>query len=385
VAGIQVATKPPFWRDVRTISWAFQLVVLGLFIAIIAILYNNVRVNSANQGLPVGFDFLDQPSDFTIPGNDLRTTQPVRDAIFEGVLNTLRVVVLGIILATIIGIAVGIGRLSGNWLVRNLTLVYVEAIRNVPLLGLVIFSYLAIALSVFPTIDNSWIVDGLLVANGRGISAPWITGSGVRLLAVLAVAAVVGLVVRRWRNTVQDRTGAPTRMPLYVIPPVVATALIGAAVVGVGLSGPTLDGRVVTGGITMPPEYFALLVALTVYTSSHIAEIFRGSIQAVPRGQGEAASAMALSSWQRMRYVILPQSLRIALPPLGNQYLNLLKNSSLGLAISYFELTKVTQTTIGNRSPAVPAFTLLIVLYLIGSLTLSLLVNYFNRRLAIDK
>jgi general L-amino acid transport system permease protein len=385
VAGIQVTTKPPFWRDVRTISWAFQLVVLGLFIAIIAILYNNVRVNSANQGLPVGFDFLDQPSDFTIPGNDLRTTQPVLDAIFEGVLNTLRVVVLGIILATIIGIAVGIGRLSGNWLVRNLTLVYVEAIRNVPLLGLVIFSYLAIALSVFPTIDNSWIVDGLLVANGRGISAPWITGSGVRLLAVLAVAAVVGLVVRRWRNTVQDRTGAPTRMPLYVIPPVVATALIGAAVVGVGLSGPTLDGRVVTGGITMPPEYFALLVALTVYTSSHIAEIFRGSIQAVPRGQGEAASAMALSSWQRMRYVILPQSLRIALPPLGNQYLNLLKNSSLGLAISYFELTKVTQTTIGNRSPAVPAFTLLIVLYLIGSLTLSLLVNYFNRRLAIDK
>ncbi len=381
---IQVAKKPPFWRDVKTLSWAFQLAVLGLFVAIIGVLYNNVRVNSANQGIPIGFDFLDQPTDFTIPGNDLRTTQPVRDAIVQGVLNTLRVVILGIILATIIGVAVGIGRLSGNWLVRNLTLVYVEAIRNVPLLGLVIFSYLAIALSVFPTINESWIVDGLLVANGRGISAPWFSGSGFRLLGVLAVAVLVGLAIRYWRRLVQDRTGAPTRLPLWMIPSVAAVVLIGSALVGVGISGPSLDERVITGGITMPPEYFALLVALTIYTSSHIAEIFRGSIQAVPRGQGEAASAMALSGWQRMRYVILPQSLRIALPPLGNQYLNLLKNSSLGLAISYFELAKVTTTTIGNRSPAIPAFTLLIILYLIGSLALSAVVNLFNRRLAIE-
>lgn len=385
VGSIQVASKPPFWRDVRTLSWAFQLAVLGIFLAILAVLFNNVRVNSANQGIPIGFDFLDQPTDFTIPANDLRTTQPVRDALIEGVLNTLRVVVLGIILATIIGVAVGIGRLSGNWLIRNLTLVYVEAIRNVPLLGLVIFSYLAIALSIFPTIDNSWVVGDLLIANGRGISAPWISGSGLRLLGVLAVAALIGFAVRRWRQTVMDRTGEPTRLPLYMVPAVLATTVVGAILVGVGISTPELSERVVSGGITMQPEYFALLAALTIYTSSHIAEIFRGSIQAVPRGQGEAASAMALSAWQRMRYVILPQSLRIALPPLGNQYLNLLKNSSLGLAISYFELTKVTTTSIGNRSPAIPAFTVLIIIYLIGSLLISALVNVFNRRLAIER
>ena len=384
-SGPVVATRPPFWRDVKTLAWAFQLAVLGLVGVIIAILVNNVRVNSANQGIPVGFDFLDQPAGFPIPANDFRTSQPVREALVEGVLNTLRVVVAGIILATVIGLAVGIGRLSGNWLVRNLTLAYVELIRNVPLLGLVIFSYLAIALRVFPRIEDSWIVDGLLVANGRGISVPWFTGSGLWLLAAFVAAAVVAYLIKLWRNRVLDRTGAPPRTSLWAAPAALVVLVVGAVVAGIGVSSPELDGRSVGGGITMQPEYFALLAALTIYTSSHIAEIFRGSIQAVPRGQGEAAQAMALSNWQRMRYVILPQSLRIALPPLGNQYINLLKNSSLGLAISYFELTKVTSTSIGNRSPAVPAFLVLMILYLIGSLIISSVVNVANRRLAIER
>ncbi len=380
-----MAKRPPFWRDVKTLSWLFQLAVLAFFVAIIGVLFNNVRVNSANQGIPVGFDFLDQPAGFPIPANDFRTSQPVRQAIVEGVLNTLRVVLVGIALATVIGVAVGIGRLSGNWLVRTFTLVYVEAIRNVPLLGLVIFSYLAIALAIFPRVDDSWIIDGLTVANGRGISVPWFSGSGLRFLAVLIVAAVVGYLVRAWRIRVMDATGAPTRLLFWMVPPVLATIVIGALLTSISVTSPVLAERQVSGGITMQPEYFALLAALTIYTSSHIAEIFRGSIQAVPKGQGEAATAMALSGWQRMRYVILPQSLRIALPPLGNQYINLLKNSSLGLAISYFDLTKVISTSIGNRSPAIPAFVVLIVIYLIGSLSISAVINFFNRRLAIER
>ncbi len=380
-----MAEKPPFWRDVKTLAWLFQLAVLGLFVAIVAVLYNNVRVNSANQGIPTGFEFLDQPAGFPIPANEFRTSQPVRDAIFEGAMNTLRVVIVGIILATIIGVAVGIGRLSGNWLVRNITLAYVELVRNVPLLGLVIFAYLAIALAIFPKVEDSWIVDGLAVANGRGISVPWFTGSGLWFLVAMAVAAAVGYAIRRWRNSVLDRTGQPTNMLLWVTPAVLVVLVAAAAILGIGVTTPALEGRLIEGGITMQPEYFALLAALTIYTSSHIAEIFRGSIQAVPKGQGEAASAMALSGWQRMRYVVLPQSLRIALPPLGNQYINLLKNSSLGLAISYFELTKVTSTTIGNRSPAVPAYLLLMILYLIGSLAISAVINFFNRRMAIER
>ena len=152
---------------------------------------------------------------------------------------------------------------------------------------------------------------------------------------------------------------------------------------GMGATAPELDGRRVTGGITMSPEYFAALAALVIYTSSHIAEIVRGSIQAVPKGQGEAANALALSGFQRMWFVVLPQAMRIAVPPIGNQYLNLAKNSSLAAVISFPELTKITELTVANRSPAIPAFSLLLAIYLGLSLVLSLVVNIFNRRLAI--
>ncbi len=147
------------------------------------------------------------------------------------------------------------------------------------------------------------------------------------------------------------------------------------------ISGPSVGGRQIIGGITMLPEYAALLASLVAYTSSHIAEIVRGSIQAVPKGQVEAASALALSPSQRMRLVILPQAMRIAVPAIGNQYLNLTKNSSLGVAISYFELTKITSVSIGNRAPAVPSYAVLLAIYLVLSLVISALVNIANRRL----
>jgi general L-amino acid transport system permease protein len=152
---------------------------------------------------------------------------------------------------------------------------------------------------------------------------------------------------------------------------------------GLGGSAPELDGRRVTGGITMTPPYFAALVALVAYTSSHIAEIVRGSIQAVPRGQGEAADALALSGFQRMWNVVLPQAMRIGLPPIGNQYLNLTKNTSLAAAIAFPELTQITRLSIANRSPAVPSYVLLLLIYLGLSLLISAVVNLANRRLAI--
>ena len=380
-----MTNKPPIWRNVRFLSWAFQIVVLGLVVAGIAVLVNNVRVNSQNLGIPVNFDFLDQPASFTIPGNDLRATQPVRDAIVQGVLNTLRVTVLGIVLATVLGIAIGIGRLSGNWLVRNLTRLYVEAIRNVPLLGIVIFAYLALVLSALPTVQESWELGGLLIMNTRGTSVPWFTGAAVSMLASGAVAIGVALAIRAWRLRRLDRLGEPPNVGWWATPALVIVFFWMAFLLGIGVTTPMIDGRRVSGGITLQPEYLALLIALVVYTASHIAEIVRGSIQAVPRGQVEASMAMALSPFQRMRHVILPQAMRIALPPLGNQYLNLMKNSSLGFAISYFELTKVTSTTIGNRSPAVPAYLLMMALYLIASLAISAVINLFNRRMQIER
>jgi general L-amino acid transport system permease protein len=156
--------------------------------------------------------------------------------------------------------------------------------------------------------------------------------------------------------------------------------VVGWLVLGAQLTLPAVAGRQIEGGIRIDPSFFAVLVALVLYTASHIAEIVRGSIQAVPKGQGEAASALALSGFQRMWYVVLPQAMRIAIPPLGNQYLNLIKNSSLGAGFAYFELTNVTQVTVGNGSPAVPAFFLALVFYVAISLVTSTLVNIANRR-----
>lgn len=376
-------TKPPFWRDVRVLAWLFQLTILGLALAIVGWLLNNVRVNSAEQGIPTDLGFLDQPAGFPIPANDFDPSQPAREALIEGALNTLRVVVLGLVLATVLGVAIGIGRLSKNWLVRNITQVYVEVIRNVPLLGIVIFVYLAIVLSALPRIEDSWTINDALIINGRGASVPWFSGSAWLLIASSLVAAAATFAVRRWRLRELDRTGAKANVGLWALPTFVILLLVGALISGISFSTPTLDGRQVDGGITMQPEYLALLLALVLYTASHIAEIVRGSIQAVPKGQVEAATAMGLGSWDRMRQVVLPQALTIAIPPLGNQYLNLMKNSSLGLVISYFELTKVTSTAVGTRSPAVPAFAVLLVVYLIASLLISAAVNVFNKRMAI--
>ncbi|MEO1064703.1 MAG: ABC transporter permease subunit [Actinomycetota bacterium] len=377
------AQRPPLWRDVRVLGWMFQLAVFAVVVAIVGVLVNNVRVNSANQGIPTGFAFLDQPASFEIPGNDFRQTQSVREAYVEGVLNTLRVVIAGLILATLLGITLGVGRLSGNFLIRTITRVYVESIRNIPLLGLLIFFYIGLVLTAFPRLEDSWVVGSLLVANVRGVTIPWITGSTIAFLVVVAVAVGLAWAVNRWRLAVNERTGEPSRGGLWAVPVLVLVGFWGAFFVGNGITTPELDGRSLEGGMTMQPEFFALLAALVIYTSSHIAEIVRGSIQAVPKGQVEAASALALSSWHRLRHVVLPQALRIAVPPIGNQYLNLMKNSSLGFVISYFEVTKVTQTTVGNRSPAVPAFLLLIGIYLVMSLIISTGVNIVNRRLQV--
>ncbi|MDH3682836.1 MAG: ABC transporter permease subunit [Acidimicrobiia bacterium] len=376
--------KPPFWRDVKVLAWVFQLVILALVLAFLAYLANNVRVNSADLGIPVGFEFLDQPSSFTIPGNDLRESQPVRDALVEGALNTLRVSIVGIVLATVLGILIGIGRLSGNWLLSQITRVYVEVVRNVPLLGLVIFAYLALVLAAMPRIEDAWQLDSLVTVSNRGLVVPWLTGPGLAFLGVVVLAFVVGVLVAGWRQRVAARTGQPPRDLLWAVASFVVLVLVGAALVGNGLSFPSLEGDQIEGGIIMQPEYFALLLALVIYTASHIAEIVRGSIQAVPRGQFEASSALAFSGAQRMRYIILPQALRIAVPPIGNQYLNLMKNSSLGFAISFFELTKVASTSIGNRSPAVPTYLLLMAIYLVFSLIISALVNTVNRRMQVE-
>lgn len=374
-------SRPPFYRDVRVLSWAFQLIVFGLLAAVVYWLFGNFQRNTADSGIPTNFDFLANPASFAIPGADFDSNESVRNAYVVGILNTIRVAVVGIILATILGILIGIGRLSKNWVVRKITTVYVEVLRNLPLLVIMTFTFLGVVLQVLPRIENSWVPLGLLVVSNRGIGVPWYQDtSGLSLLLVLFVGFLGWWLIARWRHSVSDRTGEASRAILYGGGFFIVVLVIGWLLLGASYTLPVVDGRQIAGGIRIDPSYFAVLIALVIYTASHIAEIVRGSIQAVPLGQGEAATALALSGFQRMWNVVLPQAMRIAIPPLGNQYLNLIKNSSLGAGFAYFELTNVTQVTVGNGSPAVPAFTLALVFYIVLSLIASSFVNLANRR-----
>ena len=373
--------KVPIWRNVKVLRWLFQLLILGIVALILSWLWSNYQLNVAKSSVPTNFRFLDNPASFTIPGNDFDQSQPVRDAFVQGFLNTLRVAFAGILLATILGTLVGIGRLAKNYLVRKIAAAYVEIIRNLPLLVLLTFMNLAVVLQTFPRIEEAWQPLDVFVISNRGIAIPWFLGSAVNLGAILLLGLVLGYLVRRVRIRYSDKTGKPARDLSFAGAAFILVLVAGWIILGYSIETPFVDGRATTGGLRLDPSFFALLVTLVLYTSSQIAEIVRGSILAVPKGQGEAADAIALSGSQKMRLVILPQAFRIAMPALGNQYLNLIKNSSLGASISYFELTQVAQITVGNGSPAVPAFTLTLVVYLAISLVTSLVVNFFNKRL----
>lgn len=375
--------RPPFWRDVRVLQWIYQAAVAAVVFLILFTLYRNFVENSENIGIPTGYGYLDNPAQFPIADSDFRPTQPITDALWVGFVNTLRVSIAGIVLATILGTLIGIGRLSGNWLISTAARVYVEAIRNIPLAVLLTFVFLGLVLEAMPPPADAWEPFGLAVLTVRGVSVPWFDGSTLALLVVLVLAVAATVAVAKWRGAVHARTGDLPRTGLYAIPVFVVVAVVGWLVTGLELSIPEPEGNRVFGGLTMSASMFAILFSLVIYTASHIAEIIRGSIQAVSKGQNEAANALALNGYQRMRYIILPQAFRIALPPLGNQYLNLAKNSTLGGAVAFPELAQVTSISIGTNAPAVPSWLLTLLIFLVLSLVISAIVNFFNRRLAL--
>lgn len=377
------STKTPPWRDIRVLRWLFQLVVLAIVLGILFWLYSNYQVNISKSKIPTDLRFLSNPANFTFPGQEFDQSAPVRAAFVQGFYNTLRVAIAGIILAIALGTLVGMARLSKNFLVRAVATAYVEVIRNIPLLLLLTFMNLAVVLQTFPRIEDAWKPLDLFVISNRGIAIPWFDGSTQTLLIVFGVGLIAAIVAGWLRTRSSDRTGRPARSLTYSLLAFILVTVGAWMALGYTWTLPVVADRGTEGGLRLDPSFFALLVTLVVYTSSHIAEIVRGSILAVPKGQGEAADALALSHGTKMRLVILPQAFRIALPAIGNQAMNLIKNSSLGAAISYFELTQVAQITVGNGSPAVPAFTLTLVVYLSISLVTSLILNLFNRRLAL--
>jgi general L-amino acid transport system permease protein len=377
--------RTPFWRNVRVLRIAFQAVFLLGVVLFLLGLWENLTTNLRVQGIRTDFGYLQQPAGFAIADADFRPSQSIWDAIKVGAVNTIKVSLLGILVATVLGIVVGVARLSTNWLVRRSAAIYVETLRNIPVLVIILFWWLAVLLQL-PAIRRAIDLDVIVISN-RGLVGPGVEQTaaltGFLIVAVGGVVTAVGVWI--WRTRHFDRTGELHHRVLWA-----ASLLLLFLVAGffafdrpVGISLPERGERATTGGFRLSPEYAALLIGLALYTASHIAEIVRGSILAVSRGQTEAANAVGLSGFQRLRFVILPQAARISVPPIANQYLNLVKNSSLGVAIAFPEVTRVTRIAIGQQAPAPQSILVLMGVYLFFSLVIALVMNLINRRLTL--
>lgn len=404
--------RPPFWRDIRVIRVAGQLAAVVVVFFIIRWLLGNLFTNLERLNISTSFDFLFGPTNFQIPfcqvpGREscwvipfwerFDPRSPVWEMVVVGVKNTFLAGFFGIILASIVGVIVGISRLSENWLIARLATVYVELFRNIPPLVIIIFFGFAVfTFGPFPILAESWEIklpgtdNNLLMINNDRWGIPGVTQTGSMLVfwLILMAGLVAAVAVWVWRTRKFDTTGVPHHRVLWFLGVFIAFFLLAYFVTGtpIEMSWPALieSRRGITGGIEMNWGFISVTVALGLYTASHIGEIIRGSILAVHSGQSEAASALALSSFQRYRFVILPQAMRIAVPPTINQYLNLVKNTSLGTAVSYAEVTALTKTSIGNGRPAFQSIIILMAIYLVFSLIISLILNVVNRRLQLE-
>lgn len=385
---VTATVRPPLWRNIRVLRVLGQAVFVAAVLIVGRELYLNMAFELRRQNLDLGFDFLRQRAGFGIKEGLVTYTpnHPYTRALLVGVVNTITVALSGILLATVLGLVAGVARLSSNWLVRNIARVYVETIRNTPVLIQIIFWYVAVILAL-PVIGGGslW---GVAYLSNRGAAIPWFRireGAGAWALFLLA-AVVVAAVVWRVRTRRSELTGEPHHRVAWSAALFVAVAAVGYVVVGdpVFIDEPDLGpaGRGYVGGLQLSGEFAAVLIALVIYTAAFIAEIVRGSILAVDRGQKEAAEAMGLTRFQQLRFVVLPQAMRIAIPPINSQYLNLTKNSSLAVAVAYPELSSVASTMINQAGRPFQIIVIVMTSYLVLSLVISFFMNLLNRAVA---
>ena len=349
----------------------------------------NAKANLDAQKIASGFGFLDNTAGFGINQSLIAYNESDTYArvFFVGLLNTLLVAAIGIVLATILGFFVGIGRLSRNWLVARLAGGYVELIRNLPLLFQILFWYLAV-LGTLPPPRQSISLFGEIFLNNRGIIVPApVAGEGASaVIAVFALSVIATIALRLWAKRRQIRTGRQFPLLWTGLALVVALPLVALVVMGfpIGFERPELRGFNFVGGVRLLPEFIALLVALTTYTAAFIAEVVRAGVLAVPRGQTEAALALGLRRGLTLRLIVVPQALRVIVPPLTNQYLNLTKNSSLAVAVGYPDLFAVfAGTTLHQTGQAIEIIAITMAVYLAISLFTSALMNWYNAHIRV--
>ena len=377
------------WRDIRFLKILAQLLFIIVLALAAAYLYRNVTTNLARQGLAVGYGFMKNPASFGI-GESFIPYDPSNTyarALVVGLVNTLVVSSLGIVLTTIVGILAGVARLSSNWLINKLAAAYVGLIRNTPLLLQLMFWYFGVAIQL-PPVREAVQLPGPVFLTQRGVYMAWGEGTATfpawRIFILLAILSI--FVTWFLLRSAQKRASIPLSpwwnlayllAPLFIIligyliqpePPLVLTI-------------PELSGLNFQGGLRLTPEFAALLFGLVIYTGAFIAEIVRAGIQAVSRGQVEAARSLGLTIGQTLRLVVFPQALRIMIPPVTSQYLNLAKNSSLAIAIGFPDLFSVAGTVFNQTGAAIEIITIMMLSYLSISLFTSLLMNIYNRRI----
>jgi general L-amino acid transport system permease protein len=380
-----------FYNNPKVRAFGYQLVLLAIVVWLGYEFVVNARENLAAQNITSGFGFLENTAGFgvsqsLIPYNEADSYARV---FLVGLLNTLLVSVLGIVIATALGFFIGIARLSPNWLVARLAGGYVELVRNLPLLFQILFWYLAV-LGTLPGPRQSLSLFGGMFVNNRGILVPApVFGEGAGYIAwAAALAIVLVLTMRAWARRRQDRTGQTfpvlrVSLALLIGLPLVALAATGFPVT---FEVPQLRGFNFVGGLRLLPEFVALLIALSTYTAAFIAEVVRAGILAVPRGQTEAAFALGLRRGPMLRLIVVPQALRVIVPPLTNQYLNLTKNSSLAVAIGYPDLVAVfAGTALNQTGQAIEIIAITMAVYLSLSLATSALMNWYNARIRITE
>jgi len=387
-------SKASLFYDPKVRGAVYQVV---LVLVVGFLLYEasaNAIENLRRANIASGFGFLSTTAGFDISQSFISygaATSTYGEAFVVGLLNTLVVAAIGIVLATLLGFIVGIARLSRNWIVSNLAMVYVEGIRNIPLLLQLLFWYIAVLTPLPPPRQSIDLGAGFLI-NARGLFMPrpifasdvWVVGVG----ALIGIAGAVGFYV--WARKRQELTGrqyptVSTALGLVLGLPLVLWVLLAVFSANpIGFDLPKRGTFNLTGGMQVLPEFVALLLGLVIYTAAFIAEVVRAGILAVSRGQTEAASSLGLRPGQTLRLVVIPQAMRVIIPPLTSQYLNLTKNSSLAVAIGYPDLVQVFMGTVLNQTgQAIEVVAITMVVYLAISLVTSLFMNVYNRRVAI--
>jgi general L-amino acid transport system permease protein len=369
-------------RDERFWQIAFQVITLVVVAILAAFLLGNLNRNLAQQGRAFGFSFLTNPAGFSI-GESLiqyRPNDPYWRALMVGLGNTLTLVAAGIVLTTLLGTAAGVASFSKNWLVHKLSRLYVGLVRNVPLLLQLFFWYFAIY-GTLPRPENQISLASLVYLNNRGVYIPWAGSAVLALVGIgLTIAAAVGaLWLWQWRTKLRIETGTGGQNQLFAL---IGLGVLWLALIIFGLNWTFPDGVEgggVTGGLRLSREYVASLSALVFYTAAFVAEIVRAGIQSVSKGQWEAARSLGFQPGLVMRLVVFPQALRVIIPPMNSEFMNLTKNTSLAFAIAFPEMYSVANTTYNQTGRPVEVFVVLMATYLILCLLITLAMNQLNR------